>query len=146
MLVLACLGSPCLADNPPLKSPTKVIKRGKAAPDSRNNSGAELKSADKPPEMPGITFPNAKFLYGFNTETKKGRNMGARFECPDSGPNVIAYYKGALKSSGWLLSEEGVKENQVCASHKQYKSSVTITTLKSSKPGCQVLFSYGTHP
>lgn len=143
LLLLLCVASPGLAaDN---KGPTKVIKRGRPAPESRNSAGAEIKNMEKPPDMPGITFPNAKFLYGYNSETKKGRNMSARFEVPDAGPNVIAYYKSALKSSGWKVNEEGVKENQVVASNTQYKSSVTITALKSSKPGCQVLFSYGTH-
>lgn len=133
------------ADNKPPVNPTRAVHRtrGPKVP-ARNSEGADLKALEKPPDMPGISFPNAKFLYGFNTETKTGRNLGARFEVPDSPSSVLNYYRETLKQNGWKVNEEGkIKANQVVASHKQYKSAVTITTLQSPKAGCQVYFSYG---
>lgn len=126
-------------------NPTKAVHRSKGPkPAARNSEGADLKSLDRPPEMPGISFPNAKFLYGFSTETKIGRNMGARFQVPDSAQGVINYYRTALKSTGWNVNEEGkIKPNQLSATNKQLKGAVTITTLQSPKSGCQVYFSYG---
>ncbi len=131
------------------KGTTKVIhrSRGPKVPARNSASAQDLKSPERPPDMPGITLPNGKFLYGYNIENKNGgRNLGARFEVADQGPSVINYYKTALKSSGWNVNEEGAKENEVVASHPQFKATVTITTYPStSRPGCQAYFSYGTH-
>lgn len=146
LLLIQLLGVEAIADDK-APNPTKAVHRSRGPkPPARNSEGADLKSLDRPPDMPGITFPNAKFLYGFSTETKTGRNMGARFEVPDSAQGVINYYRTALKSTGWLVNEEGkIKANQLSASNKQMKSAVTITTMQSPKSGCQVYFSYGMH-
>ncbi len=129
--------------NPPtLKSTTTVVRRQKAPPlKTRSAGNSEINNLEKPPEMPGITFPNAKFLYGFSSELKGSRSMGARFEVPEQGSSVISYYKQNLANTGWKVYPSD-KPDQMSAESTQYKSSVTITTFRSSKPGCEVLFGY----
>lgn len=141
-LLLALVSLPSSADDRPQQSPnrSKGVRKGRGPKvQSRSSEGQELKSTERPPDMPGVSLPNGKFVYGFNT----GKNMGARFEVPDSPSSLLGYYKTALKNSGWKVAEQGIKPNQVVASHQQLKSSLTITTMASSKPGCQVYFSYG---
>lgn len=146
ILIPLVLLAPCFAQQPNSKSTTTVVRRQKSPPlSSRNSGGAELKSTDKPPDMPGVTLPSQKFLYGYNRENKDGRNLGARFEVPEQASAVITYYQNSLKSSGWLLSEENVKSNTIVATNKQYKAALTVMTFKSAKSGCQVNFAYGVH-
>lgn len=144
---LLCNAQAVLAqDSKPPVNPTKVVHRAKGPKiPARNSEGADLKGLEKAPDMPGVNFPNAKFMYGFSTETKSGRNMGARFQVPDSPTAILGYYRDNLKNNGWkVLDGDGkMKPNQVVATHKQYRSTVTITTLQSPKPGCLVQFSYG---
>lgn len=130
-------------NQPGLKSNTTVVRRQKAPPvKSRSAGNTEANtSLQKPPEMPGITFPNAKFIYGFSADGKGGRSMAARFEVPDQSSSVISYYKQSLANTGWKIYPSD-KPDQLNAECAQYKSSVTITTFKSPKPGCEVLFGY----
>ncbi|MBX9686901.1 MAG: hypothetical protein K2X27_09380 [Candidatus Obscuribacterales bacterium] len=125
-------------------STTVTVHRKAPRIQSRNSGGTELKMLERAPEMPGITYPNGKFLYGFNTEVKNGRNIGARFEVPDSGSSVVAYYRSNLKNLGWRVTEEGVKANEVVAHNPQSKATVTITAYTApGKAGCEVYFSCG---
>ena len=93
-----------------------------------------------PPEMPGITFPNGKFLYGYRKDEGRGQVMGARFKVNDSSSNVIAYYRGALQAGGWNISPAS-RDKNVYATNTRLGASVTVQTFTSS-PGCDVYFSY----
>lgn len=128
-------------NQPELKSNTTVVRRQKSPPLKSRSTGDEINNLKAPPEMPGISFPNAKFLYGFSSEVKGGRSMGARFEVPDQSAAVISYYKQSLPNTGWKVFPSD-KPDTLSAQSAQYKSSVTITTFKSAKPGCEVLFGY----
>ncbi|MBX9569911.1 MAG: hypothetical protein K2X77_13520 [Candidatus Obscuribacterales bacterium] len=96
--------------------------------------------AKTPPEMPGITFPNGKFLYGYRKDEGRGQVMGARFQVPDSSSNVIAYYRSALQSSGWTINPASHDKNMY-ATNTRLGATVTVQTFN-HPPGCDVYFSY----
>lgn len=99
----------------------------------------------EPPQMPGISFPGGKFLYGFKNQTQTGTAMGARFLVADQSSSVIAYYRSVLEKSGWKIASKASYDNKVYASNQQYRSTVSITTFPSRKGGCEVYFTYGMH-
>lgn len=135
-LLLAVSMPFALAPNGLAQQAKKPIKRSA----TETERVGQLKA---PPEMPGISFPNGKFLGGFRNQEAGGTSMGARFHVNDSSSSVIAYYRGALKSGGWTLNEQASRDNRIYASNIQAKSSVTIQTLRGAGSGCDVYFTYG---
>lgn len=93
-----------------------------------------------PPDMPGITFPNGKYLYGYQKAEGRGQVMGARFQVSDSSSNVIAYYRGALQGSGWTILPAS-RDKNIYATNQRLGASVTVSTFHHA-PGCDVYFNY----
>lgn len=129
--------------NPPTdrKPVSKITHRGAKAvkPDKF------LDAVDKPPDMPGLTLPHGKYVYGFDNDNRNGgRNKGANFEVPDSPEAVANYYRGALSSGGWELCKEACKGNKVVAINKQLHCAVNITASM-YRPGSVVAITYSSH-
>ncbi len=144
-LIAISVQSESFAKNQQVKgSRVKGVHKAKSAPvTSRSSDGTDITALDRAPDMPGITYPNGKFLYGFNTQTKDGRNMGARFQVTDQATTIINYYRDSLKTGEWSINEQACNDHTLFATSKRFNSAVTITAYKSSKPGCEVYFTYG---
>ncbi len=93
-----------------------------------------------PPEMPGITFPNGKFLYGYQKAESTGQVMGARFQVSDSSSNVIAYYRSSLQGTGWTINPASHDKN-IYATNPRMGATVNVQTFN-HPPGCDVYFNY----
>lgn len=151
VMLLSLLFNPfqaALADDPPkINTVPAPVKKGIHRPGikvtSRSTEGPPLQELKQPPTMPGINLPSGKFLYGFETPTKNGTTMGARFQVPDSPEAVISRYRDILKSDGWKVNEQISNPKKVFASSQRYKASVTVTTFPSMKGGCEAYFTYG---
>ncbi len=143
-LVSMTLNTQCFADiKDQVGTRSKGVHKSKAPPvKSRSTDGNETHLVSKAPDMPGITLPSGKFLYGFENPSKNGRTMGARFAVPDSPSAIISFYRDALKNGGWTLNEQACTDKSVFAWNQRYGSSVTVTAFKSSA-GCEVYFTYG---
>lgn len=96
--------------------------------------------AKAPPEMPGITFPNGKFLYGYQKAEGNGQIMGARFQVGASSSDMIAYYRAALQSGGWTINPASHDKN-IYATNPRMGATVNVQTFN-HPPGCDVYFNY----
>lgn len=111
---------------------------------SRASDGQGIQEVKKAPEMPGVPLPSAKFMWGFDNPTRTGRNMGARFQVPESGMTVISHYRDLLKGSGWKINDEASGAKRLFATNDRYRAAVTIAVMGNTKTGgSEVDFTYG---
>ena len=143
LLLVAASSTAAIAEPPPgTRFLTKVTKTKKGPVRTSRGTEEGVSAVKAPPEMPGVTFPSGKFLYGFKNVVKNGVNMGARFKVNDSPSAVLAYYRSALSGGDW--KENSTSHNQYVATNAKLRSTVTVQTYKSSvEGGCEVYFLYG---
>jgi hypothetical protein len=98
---------------------------------------------DKPPDMPGISFPGkpATFVSGFFIEKTGAR--GARFKVPESADAVLSYYHGALNGGGWVCAKPEPGKTAIVAENQHQRTSCQVSVYPSKyRPGCDVQFLY----
>lgn len=144
--LLSCAGAIADDKNTQIPPPQKGVHHPGAAREvkSRSSDGQSIQELKKPPEMPGVPLPTSKFMWGFDNPSKTGRNMGARYQVPDSGQTVISHYRDLLKGSGWRILEEASGPKRVFATNDRYRASVTVAIMGTTKTGgSDVDFTYG---
>lgn len=132
------------AEIPPPEKGVHHQGRSNKKVQSRASDGQGIQEVKKPPEMPGVPLPSSKFMWGFDNPSRSGRNMGARYQVPDSPQSVINHYRELLKGSGWKVLDEASSDKRVFATNDRYRAAVTVAIMGNTKTGgCEVDFTYG---